>query len=306
MLEKITTIEEALKIKEEVLTPSKAHVYRGYTFEGIDFTQDLFSNDVIDLKKDYFFCCYFVKCHFDNIIIECSDFTSCYFDRCTFKQTTFESYASFFGSTFDKCIFDKCVFNLKKPFSNLSYHNIFTNNKFYQGKEMPKIFAENNRYDINLFCNENTFFDENFNPMNDKILERYVPVHCPNEGSFIAYKVVRTVKDDTIKKYLVKLLIPEDALRTSGYFSEGKCRASKVIPLEIRGEDGKKYDSAINNLPFYSMASVKDPIIYQVNTIVKANFYDGGRKCTCSNGIYFFLDRQAAMDFADFEFKDEE
>lgn len=301
MLEKITTIEEALKVKEETLTPSKAHVYRGYTFEGIDFTQDLFSNDAIDLKKDYFFCCYFVKCHFDNITIECSDFTSCYFDKCTFKQTTFGSYASFFGSTFDKCVFD-----LKEPFSNLSYYNIFTNNKFYQGKEMAKIFAENNRYDINLFCNENTFFDENFNSMNDKILERYVPVHCPNEGSFIAYKVVRTVKDDTIKKYLVKLLIPEDALRTSGYFSEGKCRASKVIPLEIRGEDRKKYDSAINNLPFYSMTPVEDPVIYQVNTIVKANFYDDDRKFTCSNGIHFFLDRQTAMDFGDFEFKDEE
>lgn len=302
MLEKITTIEEALKIKEEVLTPSKAHIYRGYTFEGIDFTQDLFDNDTISLKpKEYFFCCYFVKCHFDNITILHCDFTSCYFKECTFKQTTLGFRVSFFNNTFNDCVFD-----LKEAFNNFSYYNIFTSNKFYQGREMAKNFATNNRYDIALICYENVFFDENFYTINDKILERYVPVHCPNEGSFIAYKVVRTVKDDTIKKYLVKLLIPEDALRTSGYFSNGKCRASKVIPLEIRGEDGKKYDSAINNLPFYSMASVKDPIVYRVNTIVEADAYDGDRKFTCSNGIHFFLDRQTAMDFGDFEFKDEE
>lgn len=298
MLEKITTIEEALKVKEKTLTPSKAHhVYRGYTFEGIDFTQDLFDSDVIS----YFFCCYFVKCHFDNITIQCGDFTSCYFEECAFKQTMLGFYASFFGN-----IFDKCVFYLKEHFNDLSSYNIFTNNKFYHGGEMAKIFAENNRYDINLICNKNTFFDENFNPMNDKILERYIPVYCPEEGSFIAYKVVRTVKDNTVKKYLIKLLIPENARRTSGYFSNGKCRASKVIPLEIRGEDRKKYDSAINNLPFYSPGPVEDPIVYRVNTTVEADAYDCRRAFTCANGIHFFLDRQAAMDFADFEFKDEE
>ena len=304
MLEKITTIEEALKVKEETLTASKAHVYRGYTFEGIDFTQDFFENDAIDLKvKDYFFCCYFVKCHFDNITILRCDFTSCYFEECAFKQTTFEYRVSFFGNTFAQCVFD-----LKEVFSSFSYYNIFTSNKFYHGREMAKIFTANNRYDITLICYENAFYDENFHTMNDKILERYVPVYCPKEGSFIAYKVVRTVKDDTIKskKYLIKLLIPEDAQRTSGYFSDGKCRASKVIPLEIRGEDGKKYDSAINNLPFYSLASVKDPIVYRVNTIVEADAYDGHRSITCTNGIHFFLDRQTAMDFGDFEFKDEE
>lgn len=303
MMEKITTIEEALKIKEETLTPSKTYVYRGYTFEGIDFTQDLFSNDTTDLKvKDYFFCCYFVKCHFDNIILRC-DFTSCYFEECTFKQTAFGSRVSFFGNTFNKCVFD-----LEEVFSNFLYYNIFISNKFYHGREMARIFATHNRYDITLICDKNAFFDENHHTINNKILERYVPVSCPKEGSFIAYKVVRTLKDDTIKskKYLIKLLIPEDAQRTSGYFSDGKCRASKVIPLEIRGEDGKKYDSAINNFPFYSPGQVEDPIVYRVNTIVEADAYDGHRAITCTNGIHFFLDHQTAMDFGDFEFKDEE
>jgi hypothetical protein len=63
----------------------------------------------------------------------------------------------------------------------------------------------------------------------------YMPLCCPEEGSFIAWKKCREGK-------IVKLLIPEHAERKGNIVSS--CRASEAMVLEIYDKDGDPIDEA--------------------------------------------------------------
>ncbi len=106
-------------------------------------------------------------------------------------------------------------------------------------------------------------------------------LQCPEEGSFIAFKKCREFK-------IVKLLIPEDAKRSSA--TSRKCRASKAVVLEITNLNRKiKYDDAISqhDLSF----------IYKVGETVEVDNFDDDRWNECAPGIHFFITRQEAIDY---------
>lgn len=103
---------------------------------------------------------------------------------------------------------------------------------------------------------------------------------CPEEGSFIGFKKCR---NDTI----VKLLIPEDAKRSSG--TSRKCRADKAIVLEIINKYGKETETA---------ESIYDnDFIYKLGETVEVEDFDGNRWEECSTGIHFFITRREAEDY---------
>ena len=99
--------------------------------------------------------------------------------------------------------------------------------------------------------------------------------NCPEEGSFIAYK--------KCKGKVVKLLITEDAKRSSA--TTYKCRASKAKVLEIEGgldEIRSDYDS---------------DFIYKVGEIVEVHDFDENRWNKCSSGIHFFMSKEMAKQY---------
>ncbi len=99
---------------------------------------------------------------------------------------------------------------------------------------------------------------------------------CPTEGSFIGWKACCDGK-------IVKLLIPEDAKRSSA--TTRKCRASHVKVLEILGN--------------YSFAhSFYDRTIYEEGKEVFADYFEYDRWKECSNGIHFFITREEAEEYA--------
>ena len=109
----------------------------------------------------------------------------------------------------------------------------------------------------------------------------YIPLSCPSEGAFVAWKKVE-------KKYLVKLQIPEDARRSSA--TTRKCRCDKALVLEITSLDGNKhYDEVTNNN--YSET------IYKVGEMVYPDSFDENRWCECSHGIHFFVNKEDAMNY---------
>ena len=88
---------------------------------------------------------------------------------------------------------------------------------------------------------------------------------------------------------IVKLLIPEDAKRSSG--TTLKCRCSKATVLEIQEEDG-------------SPANVKEvrsefdnDFIYCVGKTVCVDDFDDNRWNECTTGIHFFISRDAAVSY---------
>ena len=105
---------------------------------------------------------------------------------------------------------------------------------------------------------------------------------CP-DGEFIGYKKA--------EEKIVKLLIPEDAKRSSG--TTLKCRCSKATVLEIQELDGSP-SSAKEVRSNYN----KD-FVYCVGETVCVEEFDDYRWNECSRGIHFFISREAAVSYED-------
>ena len=111
---------------------------------------------------------------------------------------------------------------------------------------------------------------------------------CPEEGSFIGFKKARTTAPD-FREAIVKLLITEDAKRSSA--TTRKCRCDKAKVISITSLDGKEN--------FTTAYSYYDRIFqYTVGQTVIIDDFDEERWNECSTGVHFFITREEAVDFA--------
>lgn len=114
----------------------------------------------------------------------------------------------------------------------------------------------------------------------------FIPMACPDTGSFVAWKKAFSISEDP---YLVKLLIPEDARRSSA--TGRKCRADKAKVLAIE---------PIVAVPVIAdkVYSKYDPYFYyQVGQHITVPDFDTDRFIECAPGIHFFINRQEAIDY---------
>ncbi len=95
----------------------------------------------------------------------------------------------------------------------------------------------------------------------------------PEEGSFVVYKKVDTG--------VIKLLIPEDAKRTSNLVGR-KCRASHVKVLEGSGVSSTYKEKALE---------------YKEGEVIYADAYDDDIRVDCTSGIHFFMTRKEAEEW---------
>ena len=108
-----------------------------------------------------------------------------------------------------------------------------------------------------------------------------LPMACPEEGSFVAWKKV-------YGSIFIKLEVPEDAKRSSA--TTKKCRCSKAKVLEIIDlETGEKIDEVVN--ANYALCT------YTVGEMVFPDSFDDDRWNECSNGIHFFIERDDAVNY---------
>lgn len=108
------------------------------------------------------------------------------------------------------------------------------------------------------------------------------PIACPEEGSFVGFKKCRN-------NLIVKLEIPEDALRCSA--TGRKCRCSKAKVLSITTVDG--VDANVQT----AISNHDSSFIYKVGEIVSVDNFEPDRWKECSAGIHFFITRQEAVDY---------
>ena len=110
---------------------------------------------------------------------------------------------------------------------------------------------------------------------------------CPEEGSFIGFKKARTTAPD-FREAIVKLLITEDAKRSSA--TTRKCRCDKAKVISITSLDGKEN--------FTTVYSYYDRIFqYTVGQTVIIDDFDEDRWNECSTGVHFFITREEAIDY---------
>lgn len=106
-------------------------------------------------------------------------------------------------------------------------------------------------------------------------------MQCPEEGSFIGWKKVNGL--------IVKLMITENAKRSSA--TSRKCRCSHAKVLEIQQLDGTiAVERRLENMNYKST-------IYEVGKIVHADSWDEDRWNECSHGIHFFITREEAVRY---------
>ena len=109
----------------------------------------------------------------------------------------------------------------------------------------------------------------------------FIPIACPDTGSFIGWKKV--------KGKIVKLKIPTDAKRCSA--TSSKCRCNKAKVLEIQEIDGSISDKT-------KISSDYDiTFIYEVGKTVSVEDFCEDRFKECSEGIHFFINRQSAVEY---------
>ena len=109
----------------------------------------------------------------------------------------------------------------------------------------------------------------------------YIPMVCPEEGDFIGWK--------RAGDKIVKLRIPEDALRSSS--TTRKCRCNKAEVIEIYNIDGTIADERIVK------SSYDSSFTYEVGKTVEVQDFDTNRWEECTRGIHFFINRQEAVDY---------
>lgn len=116
--------------------------------------------------------------------------------------------------------------------------------------------------------------DVDIAPKNLKGARGYsIPLYCPEEGSFIAWKKCRDGK-------VLKLMIPEDAMRKGE--SICSCRASKAVVLDIFDKDGKTASQA------YSIYDPSFEYVKGATVFPKVMDY---HNLGDVDGIYFVLSR---------------
>ena len=95
-------------------------------------------------------------------------------------------------------------------------------------------------------------------------------------------------KKHCLNDCIIELTIPSFTKRLSTY--NGRCRADKVYVISIYDMVAKCYKDTVVNTDY-------DECIYEVETIVNADKFDTDRNNDEGHGIYFFLDKQEAIEY---------
>lgn len=109
----------------------------------------------------------------------------------------------------------------------------------------------------------------------------YVPMVCPEEDEFIGWKKANG--------YLVKLLIPKDAKRSSATTRKCRCNKAKVLEI-IKTEETQEETTKV-------ASSYDNNFIYTLGEWVEVPDFDDDRWNECAAGIHFFMQRQVALHY---------
>ena len=160
-------------------------------------------------------------------------------------------------------------------YANLSYVNLHGAN--LSGADLSGA----NLHGANLSYANLSYVNLSYADLSDAKEVPYIPMVCPEEGDFIGWKKAGNK--------IVKLRIPEDALRSSA--TTRKCRCNKAEVIEIYNIDGTITDERIVS------SSYDSSFTYEVGKTVEVQDFDTNRWNECTRGIHFFINRQEAINY---------
>jgi len=175
--------------------------------------------------------------------------------------------------------------------ANLNSANLYRANLYRANLESANLESANlnsaNLYRANLYrANLESANLESANLEDVRRLPAFQ--HCPEEGSFIAYKKVMDY--ETYDHVVLTLQIPEDAQRTSSIVGR-KCRASKAVVLKAENVDGAPIEKT-------KFGSLRDrEFEYTVGESVNPDAYNPDPRIECTSGLHFFITKKEAREY---------
>ena len=104
---------------------------------------------------------------------------------------------------------------------------------------------------------------------------------CPEEGAYVGW-------EKCADNLIVKLLIPEDAKRSSA--TTRKCRASKAVVLDITDISGTEHKTQAYSTHHKSF-------VYRIGETLEVKEFCDDRWNECAEGIHHFITRQEAVTY---------
>jgi len=109
----------------------------------------------------------------------------------------------------------------------------------------------------------------------------FIPLNCPDSGSFIGWKKAGGK--------IVKLKIPYSAKRSSATSYKCRCDQAKVIAIENLDGTPSETKKVTSDYDEY--------FDYEVGKTVSVDNFDDNRWNECATGIHFFINRQSAVEY---------
>lgn len=129
----------------------------------------------------------------------------------------------------------------------------------------------------------------------------YSDYDCPQEGSFVAWKVAMVLRSRAFEFCLVRLRIPDDSPRLRAYRSR-KCRCGFAEVADIQLFDGSLLPDDTVVYSMYEMTNFAIPSLrhrtkYKKGEVIFPDGWDCDRTIECGHGIHFFMNREDAISF---------
>lgn len=229
----------------------------------------------IKLMYFRFFVSSFYNVDFSESCFDGTTFINCTFIGCNFKNSNLS------GAHFIACRFFGCKFDGRTRIDKTNFSRVYFDSTDLRSLDFR--YANIDRFTVSDTC------EMNYNQL---------PLSCPAEGSFIAYKKVRNANLNLNARrtiynqhsYIAVLEIPADAKRSSA--GNSKCRADKAKVIRFETLDGQVVNTNIKCCSCFNKSFYYE----QGKTVVAKNF-DENRYNECAPGIHFFVSRVDAVNY---------
>jgi len=166
--------------------------------------------------------------------------------------------------------------------ANLRGANLYEAN-LYEADLRGANLYEANLYEANLY-GADLYGAKNVPP---------IPMACPDEGAFIGWKKAYRAIGDGMEYALIKLMIYDDARRSSATGRKCRCDKAKVLGIWTITENGELGDELQT-----AISQHDNDFVYRVGeTVVPNEPFCEDRWNECASGIHFFINRQEALEY---------
>lgn len=247
-------------------------------------------------------CCIFGS----RTIFQTANFTGAFLENCKFRSTFLAGdfrFSSWDTIDAQNSVFEDCLF-FNVDFKNCNLRRIHFRGCTFHGCSFINCDLNKTHFSCsssivatNFVCCDldQVHLPDIFVPFAVTQSENapYIPMVCPDEGSFIGYKKAWAIEDGNQYPVLITLRIPAEARRTSGFGR--KCRCDKATVVKMEWLSPKEHSR--QSVPMARSIFDEHFVYIKGKKVKPRNGFCTDRWDVCSAGIHFFMNKREAIDY---------